>query len=304
MSEVQDAIQILYLTGQISGTAAQMVYKILNTIYLSKWKGKTSFSRLRQIKGEEAVFLNAATENRLALKRIEQEMKAHGILFARLPDLCGGDGRTQYVIAPSDLPKFKIFLLDHQAGPYGSISVGPIRPSDYIKTGVDPKGNPTPGLTAQAAFADQRQKRLLQKYPDPKLLPESSFLPPVTILRGERNPPPTTCHYIQDIPMARHSRWRMYRLDPLHALLLPRLPGEKESPRREKRREAIYDQEHYCVLNLKNGSYWMETGEQIYRRHLQAKKEKVEKQYADYLAWNEQRIRRPPIHRGRPEKRR
>ena len=301
MSEVQDAIQILYLTGQISGAAAQMVYKILNTVYLSKWKGKTSFSRLRQIKGEEALFLNAATEDRLALRRIEQEMKAHGILFARLPDLCGGDGRTQYVISPSDLPKFKIFLLDHQAGPYGSISVGLIRPSDYIKSGVDPKGNPTPGLTAQAAFADQRQKRLLQKHPNPKLLPEAPFLPPETIEKGERNDPSATCHYIQDIPMAQHSRWRMYRLDPPHALLLPRLPGEKESPRNEKRREVIYDQEHYCVLNLKNGSYWLETGEKVYRRHLQAK---VEKQYADYLAWNEPRIRRPPARGKKPEKRR
>ena len=51
MSEVSDATQLLiitgkgaYLLGNITVKSAAMVLKVLNTIYLAKWKGKVSLN--------------------------------------------------------------------------------------------------------------------------------------------------------------------------------------------------------------------------------------------------------------------
>lgn len=58
MSEVSDATQLLivtgkgaYLLGNITVKSAVMVLKVLNTIYLAKWKGKVSLNRFRRICG-------------------------------------------------------------------------------------------------------------------------------------------------------------------------------------------------------------------------------------------------------------
>lgn len=303
MSEVQDAIQILYLTGQISYTAATMAYKILNTVYLAKWRGKTSFSRFRQIKGEESVFLNAATENKAALKKIEQEMKAHGILFAKLPDLCGGDGKTQYVLAPSDLPKFKSFLLDHQEGPCRQIKVGPIRPSDYIRTGVDSLGNPTPDLCTQSSFPEQKGKHTQQKNPNQDLPTDT----PTPLPHAQKNPDDlfSTCgphHYIQEAPIEESTRWRMYQLDPLHAVLIPRLPAERITQKNAsiQDRDAICENERYMVVNLQTKKYRMESGLQVLRRYQTPKQQR----YSDYLTWKRQETSIVPPPKKQIKKRR
>ena len=106
MSEVSDTIQlivisgkVMFLAGNLSLKAAILTAKTLDTIYLAKWKGSVSYARLRKIKGDEVQFLNVSTEEKKILHAIEKEMKQHGILYARLPDLCGGDNRTQYVIS-------------------------------------------------------------------------------------------------------------------------------------------------------------------------------------------------------------
>lgn len=142
MSEVSDTIQlivisgkVMFLAGNLSLKAAILTAKTLDTIYLAKWKGSVSYARLRKIKGDEVQFLNVSTEEKKILHAIEKEMKQHGILYARLPELCGGDNRTQYVISPSDMVKCRAFLLDHFSGKYGKIKAGPIRPADYIQTG-------------------------------------------------------------------------------------------------------------------------------------------------------------------------
>ena len=123
MSEVSDTIQlivisgkVMFLAGNLSLKAAILTAKTLDTIYLAKWKGSVSYARLRKIKGDEVQFLNVSTEEKKILHAIEKEMKQHGILYARLPDLCGGDNRTQYVISPSDMVKCRAFLLDHFRG--------------------------------------------------------------------------------------------------------------------------------------------------------------------------------------------
>ena len=104
MSEVSDTIQlivisgkVMFLAGNLSLKAAILTAKTLDTIYLAKWKGSVSYARLRKIKGDEVQFLNVSTEEKKILHAIEKEMKQHGILYARLPDLCGGDNRTSDV---------------------------------------------------------------------------------------------------------------------------------------------------------------------------------------------------------------
>lgn len=153
MSEVSDAIQIIMISGQVFGVATKLTYraallemKLLNTLYLSKWKGKTNLTRLRKIKGDNLIYLNFSTENEEKLKGIEKELKAHQILFARLPDLCGGDGRTQYAVAASDIGKVKAFLLDHKDGPCREIAAGLISAMDYAETGRDENGKETEEL--------------------------------------------------------------------------------------------------------------------------------------------------------------
>ena len=151
MSEVNDAVQVImvagrtiYMANRISSRMLSSFIKMMNTIYLSKWKGSASLHRLRQIKGDDMVFINVSSERPSDLASVEKEMKAHGILFARMPDLCGGDGRTQYAIAASDLPKLKPMLLDHAVGKEKKIRVGLISEKDYLGTGFTAEGTSTP----------------------------------------------------------------------------------------------------------------------------------------------------------------
>lgn len=151
MSEVNDAVQVImvagktiYMASRISSRILSSFIKMMNTIYLSKWKGSASLHRLRQIKGDDMVFINISSERQSDLAGVEKEMKAHGILFARMPDLCGGDGRTQYAIAASDLPKLKPMLLDHAVGKEKRIRVGLISEKDYLGTGYTAEGTLTP----------------------------------------------------------------------------------------------------------------------------------------------------------------
>ena len=151
MSEVSDATQIVvafgrgaYLLGGISVKAAVQLFKLINTIRLSKWKGKARLGRLRAIKGEDMMYLNAGTEDKASLKLIEKEMKQHGILFARMPDLCGGDGRTQYAVSVSDAPKVRALLIDHAMGPYKDTYLGMLSEKDYLSTAFNRNGEMTP----------------------------------------------------------------------------------------------------------------------------------------------------------------
>ena len=172
MSEVTDAVQVVMLCGRgamlvgnISLKLAMQIAKLMNTIYLAKWEGSVSLNRLRQIKGEDFVFINVASEKKEDLAAVEKEMKSHGILFARMPDLCGGDARTQYAIASSDAVKMKAMLLDHTAGPNSHIRVGPISEADYMMTGKKADGTDTKEMEAlnrsaqkSAGLAEEKAK--------------------------------------------------------------------------------------------------------------------------------------------------
>ena len=153
MSEVSDATQIIvvagrafYMLGKIDLKLAMQIIKLINTVYLSKWKGKAGLGRLRQIKGDDLMYLNVGSENKADLKRIEREMRDHGILFARMPDLCGGDGRTQYTVAVSDAAKVRALLIDHPQGKNRDISIGMLSEKEYFSTAFDRDGKPTPEM--------------------------------------------------------------------------------------------------------------------------------------------------------------
>ena len=166
MSEVSDALQIIVVTGQagyrllgITVKGALEFIKVLHTLYLSKWKGKAKLSRLRQIKGEDLFFVNVASEDKSDLRAVEKEMKAHGVLYARMPDLCGGDGRTQYAIAACDVQPMKAMLLDHMVGANKGIRVGMISEKDYLESGRDLSGNLTEEARESIGLADHQPEQ-------------------------------------------------------------------------------------------------------------------------------------------------
>ena len=180
MSEIQETVQIIEISAKggywgvrIAKEAMLAFVKLLNTLYLAKWKGDTSLRRFQAIRGNEMQFFNIGTEDKAALKAIYQSMKEHGILVGRLPDLCGGDGKTQVVISPCDMSKMESFLLDHQKGKYGDIKINPISAADYERTGHTPEGELTPEYANLEKSAERkRMKGLSDKNKGAKLLTE------------------------------------------------------------------------------------------------------------------------------------
>ena len=185
---VRDVAEILSVTMQageklittgfriIEGTSV-MAAKMMNTLYLSKWKGKTSLNRFRAIKGEEMQFMCIYTEEPERLKEIFKEMEKHGILTARLPDLCTGDGTIQFVYSPSDASKMEAFLINHSKGKNQMIKIEPTTASAYHRSGIR-DGNPTPELSALENSAEKvikkgkitGQERLALPGPDHKTI--------------------------------------------------------------------------------------------------------------------------------------
>lgn len=184
MSEVQDACQIIlvagkgaYWVGRIQMKLALSLLKLMNTIYLAKWEGKVGLNRFRNIKGDNYLFVNVNSEDGRALKEVEKELKEHGILFARMPDLCGGDGRTQYVISPSDAAKFRSFLIDHNKGKTRRIRVGTINAEDYMQSGYDEQGRETPEMKELNHSAAEEIRKMQSQEPE-KQRTESRIQPP------------------------------------------------------------------------------------------------------------------------------
>ncbi len=162
MGEIDEACQVILLCGKlavqlknITVATAVMSAQVLNTIYMAKWKGNTSYRRLLNVKGEQngLVFLNVGIEedtrqNTRIMKGIKKELKDHGILFAELPDLCGGDGNTQFCISARDASKLSAMLMSHMNGKYKDIPVAEISQFDYTATAQRADGSPTPEFEA------------------------------------------------------------------------------------------------------------------------------------------------------------
>ncbi len=282
MSEINDAMQLIIVTGKgaylisnMTVKSAVLVLKVLNTIYLAKWHGRVSLNRLRRICGGDFVFVNVNTEDSKIFKSIEKEMKAHGILYARLPDLCGGDRRTQYVIPPADMIKLKAFLLDHREGKHKDVKVGPISPEDYAKTGITAAGRPTPELAelTQSALNALPDKTAVHTSDD--LLPIEEVLQVPEVWDTVKKDPNISfgrhVSWIKGKPVKEHSNWGMFNLpDGVHAVLIPQEDIVKERRKFMTRQltpaeYAIFDAKNYTMINLKNGEKHLETGRNVIR---------------------------------------
>jgi len=281
MSEVSDATQLLivtgkgaYLLGNITVKSAVWVLKVLNTIYLAKWKGKVSLNRFRRICGGDFVFVNIGSEQGNILRGIEREMKAHGILYSRLPDLCGGDGRTQYVIPPADMAKLKAFLLDHRNGKYGNIKAGPISPADYANTGLTKEGKPTQELAelTQSALLELPEKK--QKRESGELVSAEKVLQVPEVWDAVKKHDSEIVFgrhisWIQGEPVKTHSKWGMYRIgNGEEAVIITKedMIPERRNPvsgRISPARFAVYDAKEYRIINLKNGEKHMRRGKEV-----------------------------------------
>lgn len=305
MNEVSDAIQIIvvsgkaaYVLGEITLKAALEIIKLLNTLYLSKWNGKVSMSRMRQIKGDDFTFINVATEQKNALKYVEKEMKDHGILFAKLPDLCGGDGRTQYVIPSSDAVKFKAFLLDHANGKYADLKVGPISAQDYIRTRTEPTGKQTPEAARleQSALETKNieMKRIPEKIQFRQSLQKHGVSEKNRAVPYRGNVYQKLTKYTQAVqltlpevtavlkrhdsfarqknhagwfvlePEKMHTRWGMYRIQgESNMVIVPRQDIMMADGTGKKTGVTIYDTKQYIRVNLRTGKQTLTDGKQI-----------------------------------------
>lgn len=294
MSEVGEAVQVLMITeqtavllGNMAIKTAMLIAKVMNTVYLSKWQGATTLNRFRNIKGDNFVFVNAATEDNAVLQQIEKELTDHGILFARLPDLCGGDGRTQYVISPSDMEKFKAFLLDHNNGAQRGIKVGLIGPEDYVQTAVREDGALTPEysdlehmaevprLTMSGQFALPEKPQHYQDY-FPRNMHDFVRLYDFTRLNQR-------IEWMKMEPAAEGERWNAYRMDSGELLVIP-----KEDIYEKK--VGIKSNGVYYTIN-KEGEFERITGEDLVRQfrpgieQRQARQYEYDTIYSPDIAW-------------------
>lgn len=268
MSEVSDALQLVMVSGRmiavvsrLSYRAALFQFKVLNTLYLSKWKGKSSLNRLRKIKGDNLIYLNFSTENAEKLKLVEKELTAHQILFARLPDLCGGDGRTQYALAASDIGKVKAFLLDHNKGPWKEITAGLISAMDYAETGRDINGKETKELQTleKQAAEELKQKQEKQKKAentDPKKQKngESDILTSGMAKLREQLLSEATQIYEKE-PIAENETWGLYRMTDDKGIVLPKEEVIKAEELQENSKivkgSDPDSKKHFCVIDRK-----------------------------------------------------
>lgn len=266
MSEVGDALQMVIVSGRIIAVAGRISYraalfqvKLLNTLYLSKWKGKSSLNRLRKIKGDNLIYLNFSTENAEKLKLVEKELTDHQILFAKLPDLCGGDGRTQYALAASDIGKLKAFLLDHNNGPCKEITAGLISAMDYAETGRDINGKETKELQAleKQAAEELKQKQEKQKKAentDPKKQRngEPDILSSDKAKLREQLLSETKQIYEKE-PIAENETWGLYRMTDDKGIVLPKEEVIKAEDLQENSKilkaGGPGSKKHFCILD-------------------------------------------------------
>ena len=99
---------------------------------------------------------------------MEKQMKVYGITFACMPDLCGGDDRTQYAFSPKDAVRFRMFLRNQAERKKDHPDLSEIRiisAEDYANTGYDSSDNPTPELDEimKSAEGEIRKEREAQQ---------------------------------------------------------------------------------------------------------------------------------------------
>ena len=172
MAEAGDAVQLViaaarggYLLAKGSYLLLLKMLQLTQALYYSNWAGSVKYKKLIKMKGPDLVFLHAGTEDPAVLAAIEKNMEDHGVLFARLPDLCGGDGRTQYAIGSDDVAKMRAVLLDHANSKHKDIRFGPISEAEYLHTGIGPDGKENDELRRMRESA----KEGVKTQPEPEM---------------------------------------------------------------------------------------------------------------------------------------
>ena len=172
MAEAGDAVQLViaaarggYLLAKGSYLLLLKMLQLTQALYYSNWAGSVKYKKLIKMKGPDLVFLNAGTEDPAVLAAIEKNMEDHGVLFARLPDLCGGDGRTQYAIGSDDVAKLRAVLLDHANSKHKDIRFGPISEAEYLHTGIGPDGKENEELRRMRESARENVKAQVKDEP-------------------------------------------------------------------------------------------------------------------------------------------
>jgi len=162
------------------------------------------------------------------------------------------------VISPSDSAKFKAFLLDHNAGRYKDVKVGPISAEDYARSGIDRNGRETPEMQELSRSANeviQEQKQIGVRQTAGYLTMQESTTRaawPLSTWRRRREPvreparnytelPLTSpmvqynlvrhdeqvaakenISWISKPPLKRHEKWAMYEMpDGIHTVIIP-----------------------------------------------------------------------------------
>ena len=269
MSEVADATQIvvvagkaIYLLGKISLKAAIQFAKLIHTIRLSKWKGKARLGRLRAIKGDDMMYVNVGSEDKKELKKIQKEMKQHGILFAKMPDLCGGDGRTQYAIAVSDAPKVRALLIDHAMGPFKDIYLGMLSEKDYLSTAFNRNGEPTPetqdlSRSVPDPFTGKREKSSGTPEQQVADLKEAFGDVRVRIRDLDCQGLQQQYQWISGPPVEVRENFAEYRIDQNQTVFIPVkdavLPGKGQSEK--SLGAALFRDRAYTVTNLQTATF-------------------------------------------------
>ena len=162
---IQSAIQLLELGGRLTlfmggliknygfpafkfGTRTLgKIMQVAGTLLYAQFAEKNTLSSLIEKKGNDLTFFEVNTENEDELKKLKKQLEAYNIDYAQMPDLCGGDGKTQFAFSPKDAIRFRMFLRnqaerrkDH--GTRGRLQCFPCEYSREDEKGRKPFGHP------------------------------------------------------------------------------------------------------------------------------------------------------------------
>ena len=211
------------------------------------------------------MYINAGTEDKQSLKLIEKEMKKHGILFIKMPDLCGGDGRTQYAMSVSDAPKVRALLINHATGPNKDIYLGMMSEKDYLSTAFTRNGTLTPEtqelMGGREQSPGQQEQSYTSEYGSPQIQRaelQNAFQDVKVRLhdldcQGLQN----QYHWIAGKPLEVMRNFAEYSIDQNRTVFIPIkdaiLPGGNLSER--SLGAALFHDRAYTVTDLQTGTF-------------------------------------------------
>lgn len=136
--EIREIVEVLNLfgnfTARLSGEAIKGMSFLAKLFYSKYWdqRGKQDFDYVMKAcekRGCGLEFMDVATEDISTIHRIEEKLKEVNVQFALLPDLCQGDGYTQFAM-PADQVGVFAKVMETEI----DVECKQIGPEDYEKT--------------------------------------------------------------------------------------------------------------------------------------------------------------------------